>query len=53
MFLSRMSNFEMLELLNQIQVRHAYSTYSLPFKRSQVLAPCTSSSFYPILLLIG
>lgn len=27
--------------------------YSLPFKRSQVLAPCTSSSFYPILLLIG
>lgn len=48
MFLSRMSNFEMLELLNQIQVRHAYSTI-----RSQVLAPCTSSSFYPILLLIG
>lgn len=27
--------------------------YSLPFKRSQVLAPCTSSFFYPILLLIG
>lgn len=27
--------------------------YSLPFKRSQVLAPCTTSFFYAILLLIG